>query len=96
MVELANLIEPETLSTALAIVITGLFMLFAYFAVRLRHALLGIAWFTTVLVLGLIALVGLEFLWLWLMFTVMGAIVALAGLFRWLVIPSRTRAGERL
>lgn len=93
MVEISSLIEPDSLTTSLAILMMALQGMFAYFIVRFRHALLAVTWFASLVVIGLIVLVSLEFLWYWIMVMVMAAIVGLAGVFRYFVLPARGQSG---
>lgn len=88
-IQITELIEPTELTTSLALLILAILIVFAYLVIRLRHAILGIVWMSTVIVFGMVITVGLEFIWFWISVMIMAIIVGLAGVFRFFVIPAK-------
>lgn len=89
MVEITNLVEPDTLSISLSLIIISILFIFAYIAKEFQHAILFIFWMLTVIILGMIVTVNLEFIWFWILVMIMGGIVGLASVFRYVVVPLR-------
>ena len=88
--EFTNLIEPNTLTTGFALIIFLIMGIFAYIAIKLRHALLMLMWGSTVILFAMIIVVNLEFIWFWIAVMAMASITVLAGVFRFFIDPSFT------
>lgn len=82
-----DLIQPQELTTALALFIVAYLTLTAYLGYRLRHAAILFFWFIMVTVLVLIIMINLSFLWFWLTVLINALVIALAGIFRFLLEP---------
>jgi len=85
-IEYTQLIEPTELTTGLSLFIIFLYIIFAWIALRLYHALLLLTWAVSILVLAMTVLVDLPFIWFWILILVMALEAGLAGIFRFLPI----------
>lgn len=84
-IEFTQLIEPQALTTELAIIIVALIFIIGYLGFRLRHAAVLFVWAIMLSVFMLVILINLDFIWFWISALAAAVTVAFAGIFRYLL-----------
>lgn len=87
-IEFTQLIEPQTLTTGLSLLIISLFAIFAYLGFRLRSAAILLFWTIDIIVFVLSILINLSFIWFWVMIILTVMVVSVASIFVYVVEPS--------
>lgn len=87
-IEFAQLVDPQTLTTGLSILIISLFTIFAYLGFRLKSAAILLFWTLDVIVFILAFLINLPFVWFWIMTILTVMIISIASIFFYVVEPS--------
>lgn len=85
--DVSQLIQPDGFSTALVILLSFILLTFGYIAIELRHTALLFTWVIALLIIGNIIVVGLPFVWFWIIVMVMAIVTGIAGVYRFFVIP---------
>lgn len=91
MTEFSALIEPNQLTTDLALIIFMFFIMFAYLGFRLRNGLILFSWMLSIIVFILTFMIELPFIWFWIMIMITSIIISFIGVWNYIIEPYKNQ-----